>query len=87
MILQVCSIKDSASDLFGRPFYTQALGQATRSFRDEVNRKELNNDLNKHPDDFTLYHLGSFDDNSGRFTVYEEPRLVVRGKDVINPEK
>ena len=46
-----------------------------------MNRSAADNQLNKHPDDFDLYLLGQFDDNSGSF-IAEDPVVLVRGKDV-----
>lgn len=75
----VCSVYDRAAQFYGRPFFVVAAGQATRSFRDEVNRSD--SEMGKHPEDFDLWQLGVFDDNSGLF----EPAVVqmVRGKDVV----
>lgn len=78
-------VKDRATNLFGTPMFLMATGQATRSFSDEVNRKEAGNQLNSHPDDFDLYTLGFFDSDAGAFETFA-PELVVRGKDVINRE-
>lgn len=78
-------VKDRATNLFGTPMFLMATGQATRSFSDEVNRKEAGNQLNMHPDDFDLYQLGYFDSDDGSFETHA-PELVVRGKDVINRE-
>lgn len=82
MILHMFSVRDSASELFGRPFFATAPGAAARSFKDEVMRKEPGNDLAAHPDDFTLYHLGQFDDSDGAISIFEKPEVLLRGKDV-----
>nr|QJB20126.1 MAG: nonstructural protein [Microvirus sp.] len=82
MILHICSIYDSASELFGRPFYVAAIGQATRSFQDEIKREDPQNELHKHPDDYTLFQLGEFNDNTGEFNTFP-PKQILRGKDVI----
>lgn len=80
--LAVVAVRDSALDAFLRPFFVPALGMATRSFADEVNRRE--GDMAKHPDDYELYQLGWFDESSGVFQSLEKPNLLVRGKDVAN---
>jgi len=58
------------------------LGVAIRSFTDEVNREDKDNQLFNHPDDFDLYELGVFDDSLGRYELRENPTVIVRGKDV-----
>jgi hypothetical protein len=82
MISVIVSVKDSAAEAFGRPMYLQSLGIAIRSFTDEVNRQDKDNQLFNHPDDFDLYELGVFDDSLGRYELRENPTVIVRGKDV-----
>lgn len=82
MISVIVSVKDSAAEAFGRPMYLQSIGIAIRSFTDEVNREDKDNQLFNHPDDFDLYELGVFDDSLGRYELRENPTVIVRGKDV-----
>lgn len=82
MVSVIVSVKDSAAEAFGRPMYLQSLGVAIRSFTDEVNREDKDNQLFNHPDDFDLYELGVFDDSIGRYELRENPTVIVRGKDV-----
>ena len=83
MLQFIVSVKDRAADVFNRPFFVPHRNVAIRDFTDEVNRVAADNQLNKHPDDFDLYLLGQFDDNSGTFTAEEAPMVLVRGKDVL----
>lgn len=78
----IVSVKDTAAQAFGRPVFVPAIAVAIRSFRDEVNRKDSTEDLARHPDDFELYELGSFDDSTGIVVVLPEPRMVARAKDL-----
>ena len=82
MKLVLCSVKDRAADAFGRPMFVPSIGVAIRSFSDEVNRNDPENQLNNHPDDFDLYELGEFDDNTGLFALHEQPKLLSLGKQV-----
>lgn len=82
MIRKVCAVFDSAVQTFGQPFFVPAVGAATRSFSDEVNRKAADNALAAHPEDYTLYELGEFDDVTGEFHS-EGKRVLARGKDVV----
>lgn len=81
MRYKVVSIRDRALDAFAVPFFVASVGQAIRSFADEVNRVDNNNQLNKHPDDFDLYLLGEYDDESGSFEC-SRPSQIAIGKDV-----
>lgn len=80
----IVALKDTAARVFGTPFFVQATAQAVRSLRDEVNSKESTSDVNRHPDDFELYMVGEFDEDSGVVTSIE-PRLVSRAKDLRDP--
>jgi hypothetical protein len=82
MKLVIVSVKDTAAQAFGRPIFVSAVPVALRSFRDEVNRKDSTDDLSRHPDDFELYELGSFEDSIGLIELLDEPRLVARAKDL-----
>lgn len=82
MKLVLCSVKDRAADAFGRPMFVPSTGVAIRSFSDEVNRNDTDNQLFNHPDDFDLYELGEFDDNTGLFSLHEQPKLLTLGKQV-----
>lgn len=78
--LAVVAVRDSAVDAFMRPLFVPTLGLGTRVFSDEVNRKD--GEMSRHPDDYDLYHLGEWDEHTGRFFSLEQPQLIVRGKDV-----
>lgn len=63
MILLVFAVYDSAVQAYMTPFFMQSRGQALRAFSDEVNK--AGSAFNAHPGDFTLFHLGGFDQASG----------------------
>lgn len=85
MKIQVLSIRDRAADAYGQPMFFAALGKALRVFQDEINRRADDNSMYHHPEDFDLYHLGEYDDNNGKFTNLEQPKMISVGKD--NSEK
>lgn len=81
---QVVSVKDRAADAFMTPFFVPSRGMAIRSFKDEVNRKDAGNIMSQHPDDFDLYLLAEWSEDSGQFVqVAEGAVLLIRGKDCI----
>lgn len=82
----VVAVFDRASQLFGRPFFVQAVGQAIRSFSDEVNRKDdARGEFARHPDDFDLWQVAVYDDGAGAFE--NQQQILVRGKDVLIREE
>lgn len=81
MQLTICAVFDSAANAFMRPIFTQHVGQAVRSFSDEVNRPATDNVMFQHPEDFSLHELGTFDEATGTVAAHD-PRQVARGQDV-----
>ncbi len=64
MKLNAYTIYDVASGIYMRPFFSQADGQATRSFKDIST--DADHEIGKHPEDYTLYRIGSFNDTTGK---------------------
>jgi len=80
MRYKVCAIRDRAGDVYSQPMFFNSIGSAVRAFGDEVKRAADNNNLHKHPEDFDLYQVGEFDDNTGEFEPMR-PQMVAVGKD------
>lgn len=78
MKLLVMSILDNKVGAFTSPFYSRAKGEAIRSFSDAVNEEK--SQFNRHIDDYALYLLGVFDDNTGMF-VTQEPQRVITARE------
>lgn len=78
----VFAVKDRLADVFGQPFQQANKGAAIRAFTDSVNAVGDTNMLNKHPDDFDCYYLGTFDDNTGLYEV-GMPEVIALGKEVF----
>lgn len=77
------AIRDSALNAYMRPFYSPTTASAVRSFRDEVNRRADDNNLNRHPDDYELWLLAVFEDETGTFIQEGGPERLARAKDLI----
>lgn len=85
MELKVYAIHDAKAKCFGQPFFMAQNGQAIRSFSDLVNDKQSM--VSKHPGDFKLYCVGSYDDNSGEFVSAAQPEFLANASDfVVNEE-
>jgi hypothetical protein len=80
MKMVICSIRDSAADAYGRPFFLPSVGVAIRSFTDEVNRASEDNQIYQHPEDFDLFELGEFDDANGKFALLDVPKQLALGR-------
>lgn len=73
MLLQVTTVYDKATESHGRPMYTTTIGHAIRIFKDEVNNIDQQNLIYKHPEDFSLWHLGTWDDHKAEFHLNKIP--------------
>ncbi|WNK12808.1 MAG: nonstructural protein [Microvirus sp.] len=78
----ICAVKDLAVQAFGTPFTTRSRGEALRSFKDEVNRTDGQSAVANHPEDFELYEVGHFHDDTGELTCTTPPELIARAKDL-----
>lgn len=83
MNMIICSVFDSVASTFGRPFFVPSRAVAIRTFTDEVNRPDEQSNLYLHPDDFSLFVIGQFDDQSGALLAHP-PEVLIRAKDVRN---
>ena len=81
MKLLVFAVRDSAVGAYNRPFFLQSRGVAVRSFSDEVNNPE--SPMHKHPSDYELFVLGTWDEDSAHFEVGNPPESICRAADVI----
>lgn len=68
------SIRDAKADSFALPFYVKLEGEALRHFQGLVNDDRTT--ISKFPEDFDLYFVGEFDQNTGKF----EPVVPVHVK-------
>lgn len=77
----VVAVWDEKVQSFMRPFYAPRMGGAIRAFTDEVNR--AGSEMGEHPEDYTLFELGSWNDEDGVFEeVAKIPRRVVSATEV-----
>ncbi len=67
MKLNIYTIFDTASGLYMRPFYQQSDGAAVRSFKDIA--IDADHEVGKHPEDYSLFRIGVYDDNNAVITV------------------
>jgi len=71
MLMRVYTVYDSKTEAYMPPFFQPAKGAALRLFSDSVN--DVNHTFNKHPSDFTLFELGTYDDSTAQFVTHSTP--------------
>ena len=80
MRLNVYSISDRAIGVYDRPWCAHSDAMAVRSFTDEATRAD--GFIGKHPEDFTLFRVGTWDDNKGAI-VGEAAEKVIGGAEAV----
>ena len=82
MIQFIYTIHDSKALAFLPPFYLHNKNMAQRSFGDAVN--DIETQFNKHPEDYSLWEIGEFDDQTGEIIYYTPHHALGSGLDYIN---
>src|SRR5688572_15083222 len=81
----VC-VRDVCANVFMSPFFAQSVGSAMRSFESEVNRVAEDNMLYKHPRDFELYQLGTFEPTSGKLELLPDKLQLCTAMSVMRAQ-
>lgn len=84
MIHTIFTIQDAKAKAFLPPFTLPELGMAVRTFTDCVNNPE--HAFGAHPQDYTLFTLGKFDDSTAQYKLEQSPLVVHNGLELLNPE-
>lgn len=71
MILNIFTVYDSKAEAYLQPFFMKSKGEAVRAFTDIVN--DGTSQFNKHPSDYTLFHVGAYDDGDSSFVILPTP--------------
>lgn len=85
MKLMAFSLFDVKAKAYCVPFFVHNVNLALRSFGDAV--LDQSTGISKHPEDFMLYRLGEYDDNSGKLLSLNEPEFVANAVDFVPVKK
>lgn len=67
MLHLVFCVYDVKAEVFGMPIFQRTKGEALRTFETEVNRPESM--LNKHPEDYSLFLVGTYNQETGELVA------------------
>ncbi|QXP44291.1 MAG: nonstructural protein [Arizlama microvirus] len=81
MVIKVFSIFDVKAKVYSNPFFMPHSGQAMRAFGDLV--RDEKTEVNRHPEDYSLYQVGEYDDNVGCFLKFDYPVFLNKAVDFI----
>lgn len=76
MQLKAFSIRDAKSEVFNTPFFQKTHGEAERTFRQLVTNSESM--PGKYPEDYDLYYLGEYDDQTGLLASLPTPQHLIK---------
>lgn len=65
------SVYDSKAEAYLPPFFSKTTGLALRSFETAANKAD--HDFHDHAGDYTLFELGSFNEQTAEFTALKSP--------------
>ena len=83
MKLQLYSVRDTVAELFHAPRHMHNHAVAVRNFTEWLDQDDGGH---VHLEDYNLYYVGEFDDETGIFTALDEPELVMLGINAKLPE-
>jgi len=78
--MNLYSIHDKEAKTFNTPIGAKHHPQAVRLFRTEINRADPGNMLYLYPDQFDLYCLGHFDEETGE--IKYNPLKLINGNEL-----
>lgn len=71
MNLEIFSVYDSKAETYMAPWTATNKATAIRAFSDQCNNPDSS--FSRHPHDYALMHLGSWDDQTARYETLEVP--------------
>ena len=77
------TIRDNVAATYRVPACVPNIGGFLRSLGDEVNRAAQDNEFYKHPEDFEVFQLGSYDDETADFEILARPTSLALLKSMV----
>lgn len=74
------SIRDTKAEMYFTPWSKSTIGEAERDFSELAKNKETS--VGKYPEDFDLFHVGEFDEKTGKITPFDTPRHILKANAV-----
>lgn len=82
MQLKIFTIRDTKGEVYNTPFFQKSHGEAERNFRECT--KDEKSMIHKYPDDFDLYFIGTYDDQTGLVSSLDTPQHVLKASLIPN---
>lgn len=81
MITKITTVYDSKAKFYGRPLPTRTTEEAIRNFATIVN--DPHSPYYPAPEDFTLFEMGTFDDETAKLELHENLIPISNGAELV----
>lgn len=82
MEMKMFSIRDAKAECFNQPFFSKTHGEAERNFIQLA--KDQKSFVSQFPDDYDLYFVGTYDDQTGTLRPLDTPQHVAKAVNVLS---
>lgn len=82
MDIFVYAVFDSKAEAFGTPMFLLTKGMALRGFSDAC--ADPASPMAKHPEDYVLHQIGTYEQNSGKLSPLPQPLFVVAASSICS---
>lgn len=80
-MLNLYAVYDTKSESYGQLIQVRNVGVAVRSFTDACG--DTNSPMAKHPGDFALYEIGTYDPDNGKLTCVEPAKHIMSAASAV----
>lgn len=84
MEFKMFSIMDTKAAVFHPPFFKQTHAEAERDFANLANNQQTS--IGQNPEDFDLYIVGTYDDQTGKMVLPPSPQHVQKAVHLVKPK-
>nr|QJB19509.1 MAG: nonstructural protein [Microvirus sp.] len=77
--MKLFAIRDTKGQFYGNPWTKRTPGEAERDFTQLA--QDPQSTIHKFPQDYDLYELGDFDENTGKITPLDTPHHIAKAVD------
>lgn len=84
MIKKIFTVYDAKAESYGPIFVHRNRWEALRAFSDASNSNSQESLLAKHPDDFTLFEVGTYNEETGEIAATAAKTALGTARDVQN---
>lgn len=83
-MLRIYTIFDKVAQTYHRPFFDRTDESCLRNLRQEVNRAAADNPLYQYPKDHAVFHVGTFDEETGEVSSLGQPSKLFECEALVN---